>query len=108
MTRPQLEISDIFRHHGQQWREHNQGHINLSQLKIMSAIENCRTEVLGAINFIANHVIRRIFLITHVVIGIVQNAKQAQQKDGLKPDRRNYYLSIIIIWFLPYQKKSQK
>ena len=47
MTRPQLEISDIFRHHGQQWRERNQGHINLSQLKIMSAIENCRTEVLG-------------------------------------------------------------
>ena len=46
MTRPQLEVSDIFRHHGQQWRDRNQGHINLSQLKIMSAIENCRTEVL--------------------------------------------------------------
>lgn len=47
MTRPQLEVSDIFRYHGQKWRERNQGHINLSQLKIMSAIENCRTEVLG-------------------------------------------------------------
>jgi hypothetical protein len=47
MTRPQLEIADIFRHHGQQWRDTHQGHVSLSQLKIMSAIENCRTPVLG-------------------------------------------------------------
>lgn len=47
MTRPQLEIADIFRQHGQVWRDKHQGHINLSQLKIKSAIENCRTEVLG-------------------------------------------------------------
>ncbi|MBA6348112.1 IS91 family transposase [Colwellia sp. BRX8-9] len=47
MTRPQLEIADIFRHHGQQWRDTHQGHVSLSQLKVMSAIENCRTQVLG-------------------------------------------------------------
>tara|TARA_R110000782_G_scaffold159382_5_gene251559 strand:- start:209 stop:1090 length:882 start_codon:yes stop_codon:yes gene_type:complete len=47
MTHPQLEIADIFRHHGQQWRDINQGHVGLSQLKVMSAIENCRTQVLG-------------------------------------------------------------
>jgi rubrerythrin len=47
MTRPQLEIADIFRHHGQQWRETHQGHVSLNQLKVMSAIENCRTQVLG-------------------------------------------------------------
>lgn len=47
MTRPRLEIADIFRHHGQQWRDTHQGHVGLSQLKVMSAIENCRTQVLG-------------------------------------------------------------
>ena len=47
MTHPQLEIADIFRHHGQQWRDTHQGHVGLSQLKVMSAIENCRTQVLG-------------------------------------------------------------
>lgn len=47
MTRPQLEIADIFRHHGQQWRDAHEGHVSLSQLKVMSAIENCRTQVLG-------------------------------------------------------------
>jgi hypothetical protein len=51
------------------------------------------------INFIANHVIRLIFLITHIVIGIAQNTKQAQQKNGLKQDKRNAYLWIIIICF---------
>ncbi len=47
MTHPRLEIADIFRHHGQQWRDTHQGHVGLSQLKVMSAIENCRTQVLG-------------------------------------------------------------
>ncbi len=47
MTRPKLEIADIFRAHGPAWRQANAGHVNLSQLKVMSAIEACRTEALG-------------------------------------------------------------
>src|SRR5262249_8371310 len=29
------------------WREANAGHVSLEQLKVMSAIENCRTAALG-------------------------------------------------------------
>lgn len=47
MSRPKLEIADIFRAHGPAWRQANAGHISLSQLKVMSAIEACRTEALG-------------------------------------------------------------
>ena len=47
MSRPKLEIADIFRAHGPVWRQANAGHISLSQLKVMSAIEACRTEALG-------------------------------------------------------------
>ena len=47
MARPQLEIADIFRRHGQDWRDSHQGHVALNQLKVMSAIEHCRSEVLG-------------------------------------------------------------
>ncbi|MCP5073051.1 MAG: IS91 family transposase [Rhodobacteraceae bacterium] len=47
MSRPKLEISDIFRMHGPAWRQANKGHVSLSQLKVMSAIEACRTEALG-------------------------------------------------------------
>ena len=46
MTRPRLEIADIFRAHGPAWRQANAGHVSLSQLKVMSAIEACRTEAL--------------------------------------------------------------
>jgi hypothetical protein len=42
-----LEIADIFRAYGPVWRRANAGHINLSQLKVMSSIEACRTEALG-------------------------------------------------------------
>jgi hypothetical protein len=47
MARPSLEVADIFRAHGPAWRTANTGHVSLGQLKVMSAIENCRTAVLG-------------------------------------------------------------
>jgi hypothetical protein len=47
VTRPKLEIADIFRAHGPAWRRANAGHVSLSQFKAMSAIEACRTEALG-------------------------------------------------------------
>ncbi|WP_375255917.1 IS91 family transposase [Yoonia sp.] len=46
MPRPKLEVADIFRAHGPAWRQANAGHVSLSQLKVMSAIETCRTEAL--------------------------------------------------------------
>ena len=47
MPKLTLEISDIFRRFGPAWRRANAGHVSLSQLKVMSAIEACRTEALG-------------------------------------------------------------
>jgi len=47
MTRPLLEVADIFREHGAAWRRANAGHVSLGQLKAMSAIERCRTAALG-------------------------------------------------------------
>jgi len=47
MSRPVLEVADIFRDHGAAWREANRGHVSLGQLKVMSAIERCRTAALG-------------------------------------------------------------
>ena len=47
MSRPALEVADIFRNHGAAWRSANAGHVSLDQLKVMSAIERCRTVALG-------------------------------------------------------------
>jgi hypothetical protein len=47
MSRPALEVADIFRDFGPAWRRANAGHISLGQLKVMSAIERCRTAALG-------------------------------------------------------------
>jgi hypothetical protein len=47
MSRPTLEVADIFRDHGAAWRRANVGHVSLDQLKVMSAIERCRTAALG-------------------------------------------------------------
>src|SRR6202035_3704925 len=47
VSRPSLEVADIFRGHGPAWRRANAGHVSLGQLKVMSAIESCRTAALG-------------------------------------------------------------
>jgi Putative transposase/Transposase zinc-binding domain len=47
MPRPMLEIADIFRDHGPAWRRAMQGHLSHAQLKVMNAIEGCRTAALG-------------------------------------------------------------
>ena len=47
MCRPALEVADIFRDHGPAWRQANAGHVSLGQMKVMSAIERCRTAALG-------------------------------------------------------------
>jgi hypothetical protein len=40
-------VADIFRHLGPAWRASHAGHVSLGQLKVMSAIERCRTAPLG-------------------------------------------------------------
>ncbi len=47
MPRHALEVADIFRDHGPAYRRANAGRLSLGQLKVMSAIEACRTEALG-------------------------------------------------------------
>ena len=47
MSRPRLEVADIFRAHGPAYRRAHTRHLNLPQLKVMSAIETCRTAALG-------------------------------------------------------------
>ena len=42
-----LEVADIFRAHGPTWRHQERGHVSLGQLKVMSAVENCRSAALG-------------------------------------------------------------
>jgi hypothetical protein len=42
-----LEVADIFRAHGPHWRHSRAGHLSLGQLKVMSAIERCRSAALG-------------------------------------------------------------
>ena len=59
VERPALEVADIFRLHGPAWREAQRGHLSLGQLKVMSAITQCRTAALGG------HVFAPVGLATH-------------------------------------------
>lgn len=47
MPRPRLEVADIFRASGAAYRAQQAGHLSFGQLRVMSAIEACRTAALG-------------------------------------------------------------
>ena len=47
MPRHALEVADVFRAHGPAWRLAQRGHLSLGQLKVMSAITQCRSAALG-------------------------------------------------------------
>src|SRR6202162_6698551 len=47
MPRPILEVADVFRRHGASWRAANEAHLSLTQRRVMTAIEICRTAALG-------------------------------------------------------------
>jgi hypothetical protein len=47
VVRASLEVADIFRAAGPAYRTAHAGHLSLMQLKVMSAIEHCRTAALG-------------------------------------------------------------
>jgi hypothetical protein len=47
VERPRLEVADIFCAQGPAFRQARRGHLSLGQLKVMSAIERCRTAELG-------------------------------------------------------------
>jgi hypothetical protein len=46
-VRTSIEVADIFHAAGPGYRATHAGHLNLVQLKVMTAIENCRTAALG-------------------------------------------------------------
>jgi len=47
VERPAPEVADIFRDFGPAWRDASRGHVSHAQLKVMNAIEACRTAALG-------------------------------------------------------------
>jgi hypothetical protein len=47
VPRPPLEVGDIFRTHGEAFRQAHDGHLSRGQRKVMSAIEQCRSAALG-------------------------------------------------------------
>jgi len=47
MARPTLRVADLFRRHGEAYREANAGHLDRCQRRVMGAIEACRTATLG-------------------------------------------------------------
>jgi len=80
VPRPALEVADIFRDYGAAWRQANAGHVSLGQLKVMSAIESCRTAALGG------HVARcedcAYTTIAPAAIGTAQNARVQRPSNG--------------------------
>ena len=82
MPRPALEVADIFRDYGAAWRQANAGHVSLGQLKVMSAIESCRTAPSAAMSRAVRTAPIRRSPTTPAAIGTAQNARVQRPSNG--------------------------
>ena len=82
MARPALEVADIFRDHGPAWRRANAGHVSLGQLKVMAAIENCRTAALGGHVCVARTARTPLSPTTAAATAIARSARARPRRTG--------------------------
>ena len=47
MDRPKLEVAEVFRRHGEAYRQQHSASLSTAQRRVMSAVQTCRTAVLG-------------------------------------------------------------
>ena len=87
METPGLEVADIFRAHGPAWRHAQHAHLSLGQLKVMSAVEQCRSAALGGHALRATPASRSRSPTTPAVIGTAQSARPMLPDAGSRPVR---------------------
>ena len=90
MSRPALEVADLFRDHGAAWRSANAGHVSLDQLKVMSAIERCRTAALGGHVERCEKCSHTIIAYNSCLMGKFRNGELTGDSIGLNVDFRDF------------------
>ncbi len=86
MSRPALEVADILRDHGAAWRRANAGHVSLGQMKVMSAIERCRTAALGGHVARCEDCAHTVIAYNSCLMGKFRNGELADDSIGLSVD----------------------
>jgi hypothetical protein len=90
MSRPKLEVADIFRGHGAVWRSANAGHVSLDQLKVMTAIERCRTAALGGHVERCEKCAHTVIAYNSCLMGKFRNGELADDRIGLSVDFKRF------------------
>jgi hypothetical protein len=73
MDGPRLEVGDVFRRYGETYRQQHAGSLSRDQLRVMTAIERCRTAAWAATSNNAISATSNALLITAAATGIAQN-----------------------------------
>jgi hypothetical protein len=90
MSRPALEVADIFRDHGAAWRRANAGHVSLDQMKVMSAIEHCRTAALGGHVARCEGCAHTVIAYNSCLMGKFRNGELAHEGIGLSVNSESF------------------
>ncbi len=82
MDRPKFEVADVFRRYGEAYRHEHGASLSTAQRRAMTAIEVCRTAVLGGHLEHCGHWAISVTLITPVAIDTAQNASRSPGSNG--------------------------
>ena len=89
MDRPKLEVADVFRHYGEAYRQEHGASLSMAQRRVLTAIEVCRTAVLGGHLEQCDTAAISATLITPARIDTAQNASRSPGSNGSRTVRPN-------------------
>src|SRR5262249_41940155 len=99
MSRPTVEVADIFRTQGKAFIDRHRTRMRFQQLKVMQAIVRCRTAALGG------HVDRCLRCgkagaspLTHAGIAIVRSVRLKHGAVGSPPESENSWPLLTSMW----------
>jgi len=98
MSRPTVEVADLLRTHGERFVAENQSWLSYQQLKVLRAIQRCRTAALGGHLDQCPGVVIRPSLSTPAGIGTVRSVRRKRVNDGSPAGNKTYSACLTSMW----------
>ena len=106
--RPALEVADIVRAHGDEFRQAHAASLSPRQKRVLRNIELCRTAALGGHLERCDQCGHERNAYNSCVIAIAPNASPPRVISGLPNEPRNCFPSPTAMWFSRFRKHSHR
>ena len=98
MSRPTVEVADLLRTHGERFVAENQSWLSYQQLKVLRAIQRCRTAALGGHLDQCSGCGHSATSFNSCRIGTVRSVRRKRVNNGSPAGNKSYSACLTFMW----------